>query len=217
MLKNKLPFFINYVKNKGGLPAGYTQVEYVKNTSSTLPEGSCIPLGVYADVDDMEYEIKVEAIGGDWYMLCTKGKNSGGSTIYEGIRGTSSSSRLIGGFPNGNNLQFNNAKSSGKTYLITLKYKNGEGTFAYENLTDDTRDSGTKTYTYYNSNAELKLFMQVSSGNKVYYVKIKKAGVLVLDLVPAIDSNNVAGFYDMVSKTFKIGLDTSKYSGPDVE
>ena len=48
----------------------------------------------------------------------------------------------------------------------------------------------------------------VSSANycyfrgNIYYFRIKKDGVLVLDLIPALDPDGVVCFWDNISKTF---------------
>lgn len=96
------------------------------------------------------------------------------------------------------------------TGITTL---NGNASFVSQNLTDGTEQSGTATYTYKAVDQELQLFRTVYSGNKVYSLKIKKGGVLVADYIPVIDSNNVAGFWDKATKSFKTAQDTSIYTG----
>lgn len=135
-----------------------------------------------------------------------------GSTKYTGIRGDSSYSKTYG-CVNGVNIGWNGGRSNSKTYLMTLKYKNGNASFVSQNLTDGTEQSGTATYTYKAVDQELQLFRTVYSGNKVYSLKIKKGGVLVADYIPVIDSNNVAGFWDKATKSFKTAQDTSIYTG----
>ncbi len=196
---------------QGGLPAGYTQVDYIQNTAQTSIS-TCFKTGIYTDVDDFEMEIKVMPTTGNWFILGVQ--QSGGYSNYLGIRGASSYSTLIGSVPNGVNISWRNGRLASNTYLMTLTYKNGNASLVSKNLTNDTEQSGTATYTYVDTiNEELQLFWSVSSGNKVYSVKIKKSGVLVADYVPAIDSNNVAGFWDKATKSFKTALDTSIYTG----
>lgn len=208
MLKIFNALLIAAANTGGGLPAGYTQVDYVKNISATS-ESSCIPTGIYTDIDDFEFEMKVEATTGDWYMFCAKKSSSS----FVGIRGTNSYTTLRGDAPGGY-ISWNGGRATGVTLVIKFSYKNGNAYLEAENLTTGTKTSDTTTYTYAEKNAEIKMFMQVLANNKVYYAKIKRAGVLVADYVPAVDSNNIAGFYDMVSKSFKTGLNTSIYSGP---
>ena len=194
---------------QGGLPAGYTQVSYIQNTAQTSTS-TCFNTGIITDVDDFEMEIKLIPTTGPWQMLCLE--YSDGGTKYTGIRGDSSYSRTYG-CVNGVNIGWNSGRFSGKTYLMTLTYKNGNASFVSQNLTDGTEQSGTATYTYKAVNQELLLFRAVYANNKVYSVRIKKGGALVADYVPVLDSNNIAGFYDMASKSFKTAQDTSIYTG----
>lgn len=209
MLKIFNALLIAAANTGGGLPAGYTQVDYIQNTSGTSTS-SCFNTGIITDVDDFEMEIKLIPTTGPWQMLGVE-YNDGGSK-YTGIRGDSSYSKTYG-CVNGVSIGWKSGRSASKTYLMTLTYKNGNASFVSQNLTDGTEQSGTATYTYKAVNQQLQLFRSVSSGNKVYSVKIKKNGVLVADYVPVLDSNNVAGFYDMASKSFKTAQDTSIYTG----
>ena len=47
----------------------------------------------------------------------------------------------------------------------------------------------------------------------IFYMKIKKNGTLVRDLVPAKNSNNVAGLYDFVTNTFYTSAGTDPFVG----
>ena len=52
---------------------------------------------------------------------------------------------------------------------------------------------------------------------KYYYMKIYENGVLVRDFVPAKNSNNVIGMYDMVSGQFFTNAGTGDFTaGPDM-
>lgn len=209
MLKIFNALLVAAANTGGGLPAGYTQVDYIQNTAWTNTS-TCFNTGIITDADDFEMEIKLIPTTGPWEMLGLSYNDSGSK--YTGIRGDSSYSRTYG-CVNGVNIGWKSGRYSGNTYLMTLTYKNGNASFVSKNLTNDTEQSGTATYTYKAVNQELQLFRSVSSGNKVYSVKIKKNGVLVADYVPVLDSNNVAGFYDMASKSFKTAQDTSIYTG----
>lgn len=200
---------INNAQQGGGLPSGYTQVDYIQNTAQTSTS-SCFNTGIITDVDDFEMEIKLTPTTGPWEMLCVQYSENG--SRFTGIRGESSYSRTYG-CVNGVSIGWNGGRNKNKTYIMTLTYKNGNASFVSQNLTDGTEQSGTATYTYKAINQELLLFRTVYANNKVYYVRIKKGGALVVDYVPAIDSNNVAGFWDKATKSFKTALDTSIYTG----
>lgn len=203
---------INNAQQGGGLPSGYTQVDYIQNTAQTSTS-SCFNTGIITDADDFEMEIKLIPTTGPWEILGLSYYDGG--TKYTGIRGDSSYSKTYG-CVNGVSIGWKSGRFANNTYLMTLTYKNGNASFVSKNLTSDTEQSGTATYTYSAVNQDLQLFRSVSSGNKVYSVRIKKGGALVADYVPAVDSNNIAGFWDKATKSFKTALDTSIYSGPTV-
>ncbi len=57
-----------------------------------------------------------------------------------------------------------------------------------------------------------------SFGGNVYYLKIKKDGVLVRDFVPAKDPDGLVCFFDRVTQTFFYNLGTPAFiAGPEVE
>ena len=86
--------------------------------------------------------------------------------------------------------------------------------------TEDTK-SGTATY----AQQTLPLYMfgnqagnRVSSGNRVYYAKMKINGKLVMYYIPAKrNSDNKVGFYDVISGTFKTVSAGSLTAGPAVQ
>lgn len=90
----------------------------------------------------------------------------------------------------GTDAEFEFGMESGKPYIT--------------NLTTSQTRSSNNTYSQ-NGTKTLKLWKKtdvVSQGTKIYYIKIYEQNVLVRDLVPAIDNNNVVGLYDNITGNF---------------
>ena len=103
---------------------------------------------------------------------------------------------------NGNELEITPAPVVNTIYTVRTYL---DGTISINGADYGPLTAGTKTPTK-------PLYMCTYGGNpgsssyagecRVYYCKIRQAGVLVRDYIPAVNKNGVAGMYDKVTKTF---------------
>ena len=182
--------------HKSGLPSGYTLVNGLTNASSTK-----LMTGLADDTEDAAYEIRVKPSTGSWYIFQSRGSN-------ESIRGLS-------GANTGNKIQASLSvavasdisRDTSHTYFIRIWRKDGTtGIYVKDETTGETA-TNTDTYEDFTAGtAELGLWGQsqntVASGNTIYEARLYKNGALVMDYVPCT-YNGTAGFYDLVSRSFK--------------
>ena len=214
-----LPIYCNNGEIKfghqSGLPLGYTLVDGITNAGNTM-----FDIGVKDNTDDMEYEIRVAPRGGSWYILQSRDGSSG--PIY-GVSGANSGSKINFGAGTGISVQSAITRTVGNVLYLRGYHKNGSISLYVKDETDDTEDTQTDTYntaSFVPATSNIGLFGNgtnfLSSGTAVYSAKIWKNGILVADYVPAKDSNDVAGFYDRVSQTFKTPGAGSVTAGTEV-
>ena len=182
------------------LPQGYTEVEYIENTSTAY-----INTGVYLyDTTTTSYEIETK-ISSSWhnsefeYLIATEGTSS----PYNGVE-----LRWNTHYQSGNELQCESVPNN----AVYSNIDNGDGTSAI---------TISCTSTNATNNVPLSLFCGIwSSGpwrngkGKIYDLKITKNDVLVRDLIPAKrDSDDKYGMYDIVNDVFYLSPNNVDFSG----
>ena len=172
------------------LPSGYTEVEYVQNTTQAYINTN---LQVYSSkTNSYEVEVKVIAAKHD-------------STTYQNVFSCmSEDSEPYQGFT----YRYRSNTLSGETFPT------GQNTFTVVNNADSTQNvtvtssSSQRTYTH---TYPLTLFCGLNSSrnpfrwtnSKFYSCKVTMNGVLIMDLVPCIrDNDSMVGMYDIVGNSF---------------
>lgn len=196
------------------LPLEYTQVDYAIKKGTAGVQGK-FNTGIMPTVDDVKIEMKVK-IGDE---VQQSGQTTVGSFYACQARATASSeiTGISGSSSNGsiNGLQSGQSVASGiiriKDHidLIRYEYKNGNHSIYVKDLTTNTEDTQTGTYTFAEPTKNLYIFGNTTTTNNLlnnnvlYYCKIWVSGSLAFDAVPVIrNSDNVVGLYDKVTKTF---------------
>ncbi|MBO4622368.1 MAG: hypothetical protein J5691_00640 [Bacilli bacterium] len=192
--------------------------DYIETDSTTNIVGVKIDTGIAADVDDMIFEIKVKPSTGSWYIFQARENNP----IW-GVNGSTNSNTILAGWNGTQNIMSSSlTRNNTHTYFIRLAFKNGNGTLYVKDLTSDEENTQTCTYTYTSGTTNnIYLFGNstgdtLGSGNVIYYAKLYKSGELVGYYIPAKDNQNVAGFYDAISGTFKTPTNGSLTAGEEI-
>ena len=188
-------------RHQSGLPWGYTLLDFVTNASGTR-----INTGIYDDIDDFSIEIRVEPSGGSWY-ICQSRANSG-APIY-GLSGGSSGARIAMGVGlSGGSASSDISRDPSHIYTVIGSHKNGITTLYVKDETTGDEDTQTTTFDTNDFTAAptaIGVWGQssntINANNDIYYLKIRKGGVLVADYVPC-QYNGENGFYDFVSQRF---------------
>ena len=211
---------------KPTVPNGYTELEYVVNTSGTY-----LNTGITQNVDDLEMEIKAQPTTGSWYIF--QNEETSIRQIY-GIGGSINGNTIswsvgvplgVQGYDAGVRLDSSIIRYSTHTYVVRGMNKNGNMTLYVKDLTTNEEDTKFGTYTYVQHAAPFWLFgnrvdnHRVSSGNKVYYAKMHMGGALVMNYIPARrNSDNVVGMWDTVTQTFFTNSGSGTFTaGPVVQ
>lgn len=194
-------------RHQSGLPLDCVLVDGVTNTQVGGTNGY-INTGIVADVDDMEFDVVAKWVypgSVSWYVLQSR---SGGTQPIYGISGSQNGNTIIGSFSGTNVSSPTIVRQQNHTYHVNLKCKNGNMTLFVEDLTDNTSETTTGTYTFIAASSNIGLFSNITGGGTLTtgttYVKsayIKKSGVKVMDYM-SCTQNTVAGFYDFVATDF---------------
>lgn len=182
------------------LPQGYTEVEYIENTSTAY-----IDTGVYLyDTTANSYEIETKMSstwgGGEFeYLLATEGTSS----PYNGFE-----LRWNTHYQSGGELQCESVPKN----VTYSNVDNGDGTSAI---------TISCTSTNATNNVPLSLFCGIwSTGpwrngrGKIYSFKVTKNNTLVKDLVPCkMDSDDKYGLYDLITDTFYTSPNGNNFIG----
>lgn len=196
------------------IPLEYTQIDYAIKKGTAGVQGK-FDTGIKPTVDDVKIEIKVkigdeaQASGqttvGSFYACQARATASGDIT---GISG-SSASGSINGMQSGQSVASGIVRVKDHIDLISYEYKNGNHSIYVKDLTTNTEDTQTGTYTFSAPTKNLYIFgnttttNNLNNNNALYYCKIWVSGSLAFDAVPVIrNSDNVVGLYDKVSQTF---------------
>ena len=195
--------------NTGLLPKGYTQLEYISSTSDG---------GQYIDLNIMLYDELNK-----WYDIAIKfnvigaGKDGGTQPTMFGcqdntgspwpgtfIRRDATTNKMFGRWI-GDNTQ--NYALGDMNTIIELSPKDAPNMNVYNlNNSNKTHTWGTSLFCIFNNQAKTALDRFAEA--KLYYFKLyskinkTSQGVLVRDMIPCIDPNNVVGLYDLVNDVF---------------
>lgn len=196
------------------IPVEYTQVDYAIKKGTAGVQGK-FDTGIKPTVDDVKIEMKVK-IGdeaqqsgqttvGSFYACQARATASSEIT---GISG-SSASGSINGMQSGQSVASGIVRVKDHIDLIRYEYKNGNHSIYVKDLTTNTEDTQTGTYTFAAPTKNLYIFgnttttNNLNNNNALYYCKIWVSGSLAFDAVPVIrNSDNVVGLYDKVSESF---------------
>ena len=180
-----------------GVPDGYTPYNYISNSSAL------IDTGIYDDVDDVVYEILVEAQSTTAFYIF--GSRETTSSVQYGISGSGSANNKTITFLN-NTLTSSIRREFGNTYYIKASHINGVCSLYVKDITNNVDDTKTGTYTWgIPAPTPINLFgngVQPVGTHYIKYARLWKSGKLVMDYVPAT-YNGTPGFYDRISNTFK--------------
>ena len=202
------------------LPLEYTQVEYAKKKGTAGVQGK-FDTGIKPTADDVKIEMKVkigdeaQASGqttvGSFYACQSRATASSEIT---GISGSATGATILG-LQNAQSVASGIVRVKDHIDLIRYEYKNGNHSIYVKDLTTNTEDTQTGTYTFAAPTKNLYIFGNttatnaLNNNNAIYYCKIWVSGSLAFDAVPVIrNSDNVVGLYDKVSETFIVPIIT---------
>ena len=183
------------------LPSGYTEVEYIQNTSTA-----------YIDTNLQLYSSTTNSFEVEAKLIAAKHDSSSYQNVFSSM---SEDGEPYQGFTY--RYQVGN--------LVGTSIPNGQNTFTIVNNEDSTQtvtvtsSTSQRTYTH---TYPLTLFCGLNSSrspfrwtnSKFYYCKVKMNNELVRDLVPCKrDSDDKYGMYDMVSKTFLTSPNNANFVG----
>lgn len=215
---------------QGGVPSGYTAVEYVENATDGMVK-SAIHIG---NEDNFKMDITATVVSGSFYLFQARdvvGQNYGNATIC-GISGSQNGGTIIAGSGGSNSLTsgITRPNRDGHKLNIVFDCTDGDMSLYVKDIDGNVSDTKTGTYNpaeltrpttnmciYGNEAPTISSALpknRLAAGCKVYGAKLWKNGVLVLDYVPAIrNSDSAIGFYDRISGTFVIAADGSLTAG----
>lgn len=190
------------------LPSGYTEVEYIENTSMAY-----IDSGVYLNTSNFEVGCEVvdtyclwgychqNVVNGTWLSIeCTSVQN----TAFYGKYGSSYMVDMS-----------SYMTSSGNTFVYTQSGVTVNGATISKSLTMGSDSIANKSLLFfgrYDFNANSVEWQNTNSKFKSFYVK--NNGTLVRDFVPALrDSDSKYGLYDLVTNTFYLSPNGNEFSG----
>lgn len=198
---------LSYVKAFGGteqrnLPNGYTQVDYVTNTTKTA-----VNTGIMIDLTkNYEFEVECRATTGSWFILQSRESISSPNT---GITGSSTGDTIILVVDGTTVCTSGITRTLGNRLYVNATLNNGVGTLYVKDITAGTEDTVTRNYSASATNPTVPMYLlgsaagqYVDTDSNVYMARIKENGVTIMDYVPA-KQDTTAGFYDTVRGTFK--------------
>lgn len=193
-----------WVENESRLPQGYTEVEYIENTSTAY-----IDTGAYLNTSNFEIGY---TIGNKQQLFGYCHQGCGGCTWL----GVEQSAIMFWG-DNDNNAFISSYLTSGdNTIIFTPSGATINGTSISKTLSigsDDIRNISLLIFARYDFNSNTiehrtDSYMQLKS----FY--LKNNGTLVRDLVPCIrDSDNKYGMYDIVNDVFYLSPNNVDFIG----
>ena len=165
--------------------------------------------GVLFDGDEIEYDFKM---AGTMYYNNIFGaaescKNDTGCSTNNatGVIGGAHSNTIVYKAGNTRRLLTFSYGNTAHTYKLIIKKSSKQAIFSVDGNEEYIAFSGTPVsdHTIYIGGINCESISQYCFGSGAfYYFRIKKDGVLVLDLVPAMDPNGIRCFYDRISQTF---------------
>lgn len=216
---------------QGGVPSGYTALEYVQNATRTLVPTDFIPVGVTSVKVDLMTTVSLPSASTGRTFYIFQARETTATTIF-GISGAQSSLAISGSGAN-NSVTSSITRTNGNKYRIVWEATNGTQTLTVDDLTAETTDTKTNTYTTISDvNSPMCLFgnagtldpsgtatevNRIYQGAQVYYAKMWANGKLVLDLVPAKrNSDNAVGFYNKANGAFYTASEGSLTAGNEI-
>lgn len=199
---------------QSNVPSGYTQIDgATKQRGNGI--GGKFDTGLEITNDDVKIEILVKAGNletisggttmGSFYACQARAASNG--PIF-GISG-SLTGDTITSIVNGSSITSTITRTTGHIYLIRSEYKSSTQTLYVKDLTTNTEDTQTGTYTFAASTTNFFVFgnsvenNRLNAGNAVYYCKIWDSGTLVFDSVSVKrNSDNAVGLYDYKTSRF---------------
>ena len=182
----------------GPLPAGYTELEYISSTSSG---SQYINLGVKLyETLGTNYDIAMK------FNLIGNGSDATQPTMFGCQNQTNpwpgtfirrTNNNVTGRYIGGNNKD---NKLGTINQLIELPVQTSPNKNVYSlNNSGQTHAFGTSLFCAFSDTSNTPFrFCEA----KLYYFKLWIEGVLIRDLIPCKDSNNVVGMYDVVNNVF---------------
>lgn len=183
----------------GRLPQGYTELEYISSTSTG---GQYINMNILLyDVLNKQYDIAIK------FNIAGNGKNTSQQGTLFGCQeninpwpGTfiryKDNNNITGRYI-GADVKDNNLGGANTIIELTEKTPPAKNVYNYNN-SNRTHTWGTSLFSILDANGNPDRFVEAT----LYYFKLFVNGVLVRDMVPCIDPNNVVGMYDVVNNVF---------------
>lgn len=202
--------------NTGLLPKGYIQLEYI---SSTSDGGQYIDLNIMLyDTLNKDYDIAIK------FNILGPGQDNGQSFLFgcqnttnpwpgTFIRIQDADSDIIGRYIGGNQKDFTLGSQNTIMELPVQTAPNKN----VKNLSNSgkTHTWGTSLFCSFSSQDKTQVSRFVYA--KLYYFKLFVEGVLVRDMIPCIDPNNVVGLYDLVNDVFYSSPNGAAFiAGPEI-
>ena len=190
----KVDTWYNYIN---ALPNGYTRLEYVQTNSSAY-----LNTGINGNNDNLKitvsFSFTTANTGGNVFSNyssendnCWRIYRSSGQAVYVTTnRKAGSSTQLSGLGPD----SWNRWTS---TITLSLGQANQDGTVSSVGTTAGTTNTNEIIL---GTNPQ---HTAIDMGLRIYYFKVYDGNTLIMDLIPCLDSNDIPGFYDTVSGTFK--------------
>ena len=188
--------------NKNKLPSGYTELEYIEGTGTQY-------IDTYTRLNqDSSVELKVQITNTERYNIFGS-RSSAISNSFQAIISFSPYANFIADFQNYeiNRLNIKPNLNQNIIYISNENLRIGNSIQKIKEYTDfETPDnafifdvSGNPSDGY--QKAKMKLF----------YCKIYDNNVLIRDMIPVLDKNNVACMYDKVNKEFYYNQGTGEF------
>ena len=185
------------------LPTGYTQLEYIESTGTQY-----IDTGYNLTSEVLKYDLEFETTSSTSSFTLIGNSDDGdtnfGINFYSNRFYVGTSRWLLSG----------NSWTKNQKYHKTIEANNGTLTV----ITDGVSQSATYTSTLYKKSSIALFackcdtkFSNSGSYAKVYQAKIYDNNVMVRNFVPAKDSSNVVGMYDLVEGKFYTNKGTGTF------
>jgi hypothetical protein len=196
----------------------YNQVEYIQNTNGAWSTSTpYIDTGIRPAADSTD---------GDTYSFEGAWSREGNLTsnwdaVFGADNGGSGAStwHLIYPSKNVTRVSVNTNTKGSKSINLSNTATGVKHTFkmSSSSVTIDNTTTSAPTGKGYTITTNLMLFRRIPSGQgfpmKLYYFKVFKSGVLLMDLIPVISENNVYGLFDKVNNTFYHSANSGAFLG----
>ena len=188
------------------LPAGYTELGYIHDTSETYIDTG---ITLYADKDDVELTFAVDDATTNQSIFGARGSTT--SRVYTFA---TNADKWRVGFGNVSTV----TEITADTARHTVRFYHDTGIVSLDNTNIQTMDTSsiitptTATIGAIHATSSTTLYQ---AAMKIYRLKIWRNGTLIADFVPAQYGNTV-GMYDTVSGTFFTNAGSGTFTGGPV-